>query len=43
MIIKDYKHLMGDGIITYPYGTNAFKTCESDILMAKALFFEKLK
>ena len=43
MMIKDYKHLMGDGIITYPYGTNAFKICESDILMVKALFFEKLK
>ena len=34
---------MGDGIITYPNGTNAFKICESDIRMVKALFFEKLK
>ena len=43
MMKKDYKHLMGDGIITYPNGTNAFKICESDIRMVKALFFEKLK
>ena len=31
-----------DMIKTYPYGTNAFKVCESEMLMAKDLFFEKL-
>ena len=31
-----------DGITTYPYGTNAFKVCESEMLMVKDLFFEKL-
>ena len=30
-----------DGITTYPYGTNAFKVCESGMLMVKGLFFEK--
>ena len=30
-----------DGITTYPYGTNAFKVCESGMLMVKDLFFEK--
>ena len=29
-----------DGITTYPYETNAFKVCESDMLMVKDLFFE---
>ena len=29
-----------DGIETYPYGTNAFKACESEILIIKDLFFE---
>ena len=29
-----------DGIETYPYGTNAFKLCESEMLMVKDLFFE---
>ena len=29
-----------DGIETYPYGTNAFKVCESEMLMVKDLFFE---
>ena len=29
-----------DGIKTYPYGTNAFKVCESEMLMVKDLFFE---
>ena len=32
-----------DKIETYPYGANAFKVCESEMLMAKDLFFEKLK
>ena len=29
-----------DGTETYPYGTNAFKACESEILIIKDLFFE---
>ena len=29
-----------DGIKTYPHGTNAFKVCESEMLMVKDLFFE---
>ena len=32
-----------DRITTYPYGTNVFKICESEMLMVKNLFFEKLK
>ena len=28
-----------DEITTYPYGTNAFKVCESEMLMVKDLFF----
>ena len=24
-----------DGIITYPYGTNAFKVCESEMMVKK--------
>ena len=32
-----------DGITTYPWGTNVFKICESEMLMVKDLFFEKLK
>ena len=32
-----------DGITTYPYGTNVLKICESEMLMVKDLFFEKLK
>ena len=32
-----------DGITTYPYGTNAFKVCESEMLTVKYLFFEKLQ
>ena len=32
-----------DRITTYPYGTNAFKVCESEMLMVKHLFFEKLQ
>ena len=29
-------------VTTYPCGTNAFKVCESEMLMVKDLFFEKL-
>ena len=29
-----------DRFTTYPYGTNAFKVCESEMLMVKGLFFE---
>ena len=32
-----------DGIQTYPYVTNAFKLCESEMLIMKDLFFEKLR
>ena len=32
-----------DRVTTYPYGTNAFKVCESEMLMVKDLFFEKLQ
>ena len=30
-------------VTTYPCGTNAFKVCESEMLMVKDLFFEKLQ
>ena len=40
---NDDKRLQAhDKITTYPYGTNAFKVCESEMLMVKDLFFEKL-
>ena len=29
-----------DGITTYPYGTNALKLCESEMLMVKDLFLK---
>ena len=32
-----------DRVTKYPYGTNAFKVCESEMLTAKDLFFEKLQ
>ena len=32
-----------DRITTYPYGTNAFKVCESEMLTVKDFFFEKLQ
>ena len=32
-----------DRIRTYPYGTNAFKVCENDMLIVKDLLFEILK
>ena len=41
---NDHKRLeIFDGITTYPYGTNVFKICESEMPMVKDLFFEKLK
>ena len=41
---NDDKRLQtSDRITTYPYETNAFKVCESEILTAKDLFFEKLQ
>ena len=41
---NDDKRLQtSDRIKTYPYGTNAFKVCESEMLMVKDLFFEKLQ
>ena len=32
-----------DRVTTYPYETNAFKVCETEILAVKDLFFEKLQ
>ena len=32
-----------DGITRYPYGTNVFKVCESEMLLVKDLFSEKLQ
>ena len=32
-----------DRVTIYPYGTNAFKVCESEMLMVKDLFLEKLQ
>ena len=32
-----------DRVTTDPYGTNAFKVCESEMVMVKDLFFEKLQ
>ena len=32
-----------DRITTYPYGTNVFKVCESEMLAVKDLFFKKLQ
>ena len=32
-----------DRIRTYPYGTNAFKVCENDMLIVKDLLFEILQ
>ena len=41
---NDDKRLQtSDRIKTYLYGTNAFKVCESDMLMVKDLFFKKLQ
>ena len=30
-----------DRITTYPYGTNAFKVCESEMMIVRDLFVEK--
>ena len=30
-------------VTTYPYGTNTFKVCETEMLAVKNLFFEKLQ
>ena len=30
-----------DGVETYPYGTNAFKVCESEMMVVRNLFVEK--
>ena len=32
-----------DRVTTYPYGTNAFKVCESEMVMVKDFVFEKLQ
>ena len=41
---KDDKRLQTlDGVTTYPHGTNAFKVCESKIMIASELFFSKIK
>ena len=41
---NDDKRLQtSDRITTYPYGINTFKVCESEMLMVKDLFFEKLQ
>ena len=32
-----------DRVTTYPYGTNVFKKCESEMLTVKDLFLEKLQ
>ena len=32
-----------DKIETYPYGANAFKVCESEMMIVKDLFFENLQ
>ena len=37
MMIKEQTF---DGTETYPYGTNDFKVCESEMLMVKDLLFE---
>ena len=41
---NDDKRLQtSDRITTYPYGTNVFKVCESEMLIVKDLFFENLR
>ena len=40
--INDKRLRTCDSVTTYPYGTNAFKLCESEMVMVKDLFFEKL-
>ena len=41
MMIKEYKHLIK--LKTYPYGANAFKVYESEMMIVKDLFLEKLR
>ena len=31
-----------DGIETYPYGTNAFKVCESEMMVVRDLFVKNM-
>ena len=41
---NDNKRLQTFGrVTTYPYGTNAFKVCESEMLIVKDLFLDKLQ
>ena len=40
---NDDKRLQTSDRIKTPYGTNAFKVCESEMLMVKYLFYEKLQ
>ena len=38
---NDDKRLQAfDGIENYPYGTNAFKVCESEMMVVRGLFIE---
>ena len=39
---NDKRLQTSDRIKTYPHGTNVFKASESEMLMVKDLFFEKL-
>ena len=39
---SDDKRLQtSDKITTYPYGTNAFKVCESEMIVVRDLFVKK--
>ena len=39
---NDHKRLQtSDKVTTYPYGTNAFKVCESEIMIVRDLFVKK--
>ena len=39
---SDNKRLQtSDKITTYPYGTNAFKVCESEMIVVRDLFVKK--
>ena len=39
MMIRDTNTF--DKITTYPYGTNAFKVCESEMMIVRDYFVEK--
>ena len=41
MVIRDYKTL--DKVTTYPHGTNAFKVCESEMMIVEDLFLENYR